>query len=90
MESLRLRVIRIADFGDVVCIQGCCEATGRSVALALDQRPHQALWTGWFAMGGVEPVLLEACSTVARLELVTDDEPGADEPVDPAPERDAA
>jgi hypothetical protein len=75
MDSLRLRATVIADFGDVIAIQGRCEATGQTVAVHIDQRPHQPLWSAWLATGGVEPVMFEAADTVLRIELIADADP---------------
>jgi hypothetical protein len=69
MQSLRLRIDRIVDFGTVVSLVGIDTETTEAVTVHVDQRPFAAFWATWREMGSPPPVEYTAERLILQLDM---------------------
>jgi hypothetical protein len=74
MQSIRIRVERVVDFGTIVSLIGVDTDNQRRVTVHADQRPFEAFWQAWREAGFPQPIKYDADGLTLRLDTVPDDD----------------
>jgi hypothetical protein len=82
MQPLRIRVDRIADFGQVVSLIGIDTETAELVTVHVDHRPVAVFWRAWREAGLPVPVEYDAAGVLLDLDFSTVASGTATEPCD--------
>lgn len=69
MQSLRIRVARVIDFGPTVAIVGNELVSNLGVVLNIDYRPMEKIERDWQSAGLSQKIQFDADSLVLRLEM---------------------
>jgi hypothetical protein len=78
MQPLRIRVDRIADFGQVVSLIGIDTETAELVTVHVDHRPVAVFWRAWREAGLPAPVEYDATGVLLNLDFATAAVPGSE------------
>ena len=73
MQSIRIRISRIIDFGKIVSIVGIDLTSNKDVVVNIDHRPFHSIWETWQAAGHSQPITFEAERLVLSLEVTPED-----------------
>ena len=74
MQSLRIRIDRIVDFGTVVSLVGVDTSTDLPVTIHVDHRPFAAFWNAWWQAGFPQPVEYDADRLMLSLDMLPADD----------------
>jgi hypothetical protein len=69
MQSLRISIDRIVDFGTVVSLVGIDTETAMPVTIHVDHRPFAAFWKAWWEAGVPQPVEYAADRLLLHLDM---------------------
>jgi hypothetical protein len=75
MQTLRVRVARVIDFGPTVAIVGKELVSNLEVVLHIDYRPLVKIQEAWKSGGLSEKIQFEADSLIMRLDLDCAEDP---------------
>jgi hypothetical protein len=69
VQSLRIRIDRIVDFGTVVSLVGVDVQAAMPVTIHVDHRPFAAFWEAWCKAGRPQPIEYAADRLLLHLDM---------------------
>ena len=69
MDTIRIRLKRVADFGRIVCMSGVELVTGQPMTVTIERRASATLLDAWAETGLAPPVMFDAEHRVLTVEL---------------------
>jgi len=73
MDSIKIKVSKIIDYGTVVSIVGLDLTSDLPVVVHVDHRPFEAIWEAWRKAGFPQPIAFDAENLTLNLGIDPDE-----------------